>query len=931
MPTGNRPERDIVWTTSTPSIHDLQKLGYTIFDFARFHKDYIEPALHVTAKRTDLQNAAASALAVFRQNRAVAVLDVPVETLGDLQRVHDFVVEPAYRNDCALFLKATKDIDGLKPDQFVDPLFGYPWTLERLLYLVARYRRRSIDASLPPLTPIEEMLLSAMKAVGLKPRTQYGIGSYRADFAFPERLLLVEADGRGWHDVERDRQRDGRLADRGWKTVRFSGSRIWREAEVCAEEIARLYTSLPQAFEYSDIEHVEIRASLWKRLVDWLRRLFANRSESISSATAIQDEAGCSPPHSPWCDGLDAGQRAAVTAHEGVVQVVAPAGSGKTRVLVARARELVARGVPQERILCTTFNQATKRELRDKLQQAGVGNVSVHTFHSVGLRILKDEGCLRPKKILTGLSVSQWKRLARIAQDEIEGGVWIDAPEASEAVGNYKLGAMTTPGDAEGRANTLLEKTAARIFALYEKELEKLGQNDYDDLIILAVRLLQSDADVRRRWQKRWECVLVDEYQDIEPAQELLIQILAAPDDCLMVVGDEDQCIYTWRRADVERSVNLDKRYPGLERVVLSTCYRCPPQVVAASSCMIGVNGRRFPKEMFPLLERCDGGEGSIALHPIVVWDSAATRIAKSLGGHNPSQIVVLARTSRLLRTVALACLEAGTPFKANNKVLRLAESEQVLLAYLRLLSNSRDATSTDVDKVFRVPNRYLPKKNADDVVKRLRKGQTFPQAISSLSVEDWRRLQLTQAADLFDRLSHENDAEALVQALRTEGGLDKHYSDQERMSPHDQVEIEVLDSLLLESRDKTPKVLAEIIETKGRLLSNAVSNAQGIELTTIHGSKGREWDRVVLFGWNEDQIPHKRVLLQHQTNPELLEQAIEDERRLAYVAMTRAKGRLNFVYENGNESRFLKEAGLSNVNAARPNALVKGTIFKNQ
>jgi DNA helicase-2/ATP-dependent DNA helicase PcrA len=322
---------------------------------------------------------------------------------------------------------------------------------------------------------------------------------------------------------------------------------------------------------------------------------------------------------------------------------------------------------------------------------------------------------------------------------------------------------------------------------------------------------------------------------------------------------------------------------------------------------------------MFPLLERCDGGEGSIALHPIVLWDSATTKIAKSLGEHNPSQIVVLARTSRLLRTVALACLEAGTPFKTNNKVLRLAESEQVLLAYLRLLSNSRDANATDVDKVFRVPNRYLPKGNVNDVVKRLQKGQTFSQAISSLSVEDWRRVQLAQATGLFDRLSHESDAEKLVHALRTEGGLDKHYSDQERMSPHDQVEIEVLDSVLLESRGKIPKVLAEVIAAKGRLLSTAVSNAQGVELTTIHGSKGREWDRVVVFGWNENQIPHKRVLLEHQANPELLEQAIEDERRLAYVAMTRAKARLNFIYENGNESRFLKEAGLSIGNAAKP------------
>jgi DNA helicase-2/ATP-dependent DNA helicase PcrA len=836
------------------------------------------------------------------------MLNVPVEQAGDLERLYNYVVEPAYRNDCALFVQATQDIEGLEAERFIEPAFGYPWTFERLQHLVARYCRRSVDESVPPMTPIEAKLLDAMRRIGLSPRVQHGIGPYRADFAFPERLLIVEADGRGWHDAERDRARDRHLETDGWKTLRFSGSRIWREADRCAAEIAISYNTLAEALKYSELDYADdVKPSWWKRFFDWLRHFLVKPAIDLLPAAVTSDDSGKSMPSFDWNDGLDNEQRAAVTAHEGVVQVIAPAGSGKTRVLVARVRELVTRGIPEERILCTTFNKATETELRARLGQAGVGKASVRTFHSIGRYILREEGRLRSK--VGTLSYPQWRRLSMMAKER-PGSVWIDASKAIEIVSKHKL-AGVTPEEAVARAIDPIDKTTALIYTLYENELKKIDKNDFDDLVINAVRLLKSDEEVRRRWQEKWECLLVDEYQDIEPAQELLIQLLAAPEDCLMVVGDEDQCIYTWRRAEVERIVNLDKRYPGLERVILTRCYRCPTAVVKASANMIRVNKRRFPKDV--IAGNRDSHPDAISLHSIAEWGSAAATVAKSLQGCDPSETVVLARTTKLLREVALACLASGIQFKANEKVLKPAESERILLAYLRLLSNPRSATQKDVDKVFRVPNRYLPRGKEHDVTQRLRRGDTFRAAVDALEVEDWRRPKLIEGADFLDSLSREAKAEKIIHELRTQGGLDKYYSDQEKMSSYDQAEIEALESVLAESRGKTPTAVAKAMEAREELLHQAMAD-NGVELATIHGSKGREWTRVLVFGWNDDQIPHKRVLkdieerVSEGGDSGLRECAIEDERRLAYVALTRTKSKVELFYSMGKQSRFLSE-----------------------
>ena len=481
--------------------------------------------------------------------------------------------------------------------------------------------------------------------------------------------------------------------------------RINREADVCAQEILDFYQTLPETVVYSDLEEAESKPSFWRRFLNWLRNLFsAGRSDFESDAEAEDGEQSKPAPHA-WLERLDSAQRAAVTAHEGVVQVLAPAGSGKTRVLVARVQELISQGVPAERILCTTFNTASQIDLKNRIQQAGVDGVEVRNFHSLGRHILEQENQLRGG--LARFSYNQWHRLAGIAKNAEAGRVWIDVPEAKDAVSNYKLVHMMGPAEATASAVTPFAKTTAHIYEQYETELERLNQNDYDDYILNAVLLLQTNEPVRRKWQEKWECVLVDEYQDIELTQELLVQLLAAPEDCLMVVGDEDQCIYTWRRAEVERIINLDKRYPGLERAVLATCYRCPPDVVAASSQLIQHNRNRFPKHTVAGPQKA--AADSIELQEASDHMTAAKKIVDSLRSCDPAETVVLARTSRLLRTVAAACAAAHVPFRAGENVLHSGKSEQVLLAYLRLLANPARAAAEDVNNVFRVPNRYLP------------------------------------------------------------------------------------------------------------------------------------------------------------------------------------------------------------------------------
>jgi superfamily I DNA/RNA helicase len=384
--------------------------------------------------------------------------------------------------------------------------------------------------------------------------------------------------------------------------------------------------------------------------VSWWRRLLRRMSTEVASPAD-------SEPLPGFATHLDPRQRAAVLAGDGVVQVIAPAGSGKTTVLVARVATLVGRGTPARQILCCSFNRDAQREIANRLRRVGIEGVVVRSFHALGRQILQREGQLRP-----GLQTAPdglWRQLAEDARTATPGGLHLEPEAARAAVSDFKLARLVGPRGALAAAEddgTAHARSAARLYALYEEHLARENAFDFDDLVSRAVRLLRNDPAVRARWQARFTRVLVDEYQDIEPAQALLVGLLAAPQDSLFCVGDEDQCIYAWRRASVRRVVELDQTYPGLERHSLAHNYRCGQRITAASRRLISRNRVRFRKPLHAGAPH----RGRIVVHRVRDLTAGAALVAGRLRDADPQATVVLARTGRLLEEVARACADAG-------------------------------------------------------------------------------------------------------------------------------------------------------------------------------------------------------------------------------------------------------------------------------
>ena len=892
----------LIWAPADTDVVALQKAGWTVHSYRELHDRFITPARSRGTNRSTLANPAQPLLDLIAQTPALAVVGVAMQTAADLRAVYGFLIEPAYRRGSTLLIATDVDLDAADPAKYVDPI-GYPWTLERLRYVAARFRLGPPVDGLPPLTPIEAILYAAMRGRGLTPVAQYGIGPYRADFAFPAECLVVECDGRPWHDPDHDRRRDAALRHKGWEPLHFTGSEITIDAASCAARVQHEIKIRRASVETPPVEVViPERRSWWVRLVEWIRaRFHAAHQPAAAGSSSTLPPARLPADVRPWTSDLDPEQHAAVTSHDGIVQVIAPAGSGKTTVLVARVQELVSRGVAPNRILCCTFNSAAAEELGARLEQAGVDGVEAKTFHGVGRQVLKRADLLR--KDIGSLSYGQWRYLANQAMKDTPDGVWIEAPDARDQISDLKLGRMLTVDEYAEIATSPAERTLATLYRLYEETLATQDLTDFDDLIFRAVRLLQTDEQVRRHWQGEYTAVLVDEYQDIEPAQELLIHVIAAPEDLLLCVGDEDQCLYAWRRASVERVIELDQVYPGLERHALARNYRCPTLVVDASRSLISRNRRRFPKQI--LAARSDPGE--IVLTSATDLAAQASQAARLVGDLEQGQAVILARTARVLSEVALGLAQAGIRFFGPERIKRQTGEPAVLLAYVRLLGSPLQARPQDVDMAFRVPNRYLPDGAEDSLASGLRSGLSFSDAIARLRVgEAWRRDKLVDAGHLFDELAQIEDASELIHQLRTRGGLDRHYADAEQLNPTDKSAIDTLAHAEDNSAGMTPAEFAGALDYEAHIIEQHFDK-KGIELATIHGAKGRQWPLVVLAGAEEGDLPHARSV-SDASDPD---GEMEGERRLAYVAYTRAKDRLVILYTAGAPSRFIAEAAI--------------------
>jgi len=510
-------------------------------------------------------------------------------------------------------------------------------------------------------------------------------------------------------------------------------------------------------------------------------------------------------------------QRAAATAPSGPILCVAPAGSGKTTTLVARAAWLIASGTPPHGIRAITFNKRAAEEMTERLDAAleplGVepGTVAVRTFHALGREILRDAGVpVEPLADRDGVL-----RAIRPRADAAE------RMRLDTAISRLKLELGVT---AEQIAADPSAGRTAETFVDYERAVAATGGLDFDDLVLRAIDALSADERLLGRWRERCGELLVDEVQDVDRAQLRLALLLAAPANRIFLVGDDDQSIYGWRLADVRRVLGLAAVLPGLRRVDLEVNHRCPPPVVERAVRLVEGNRERFAKR----IRSGTRARGRLVLAPDGSDETVRLRRVLESWPDDGSTRAVLARTNRELLPAVAVALDLGWPFRAPRIALPI-ESGLVDEA-LGLLDGAPDARPL--------------------------------LAIATLRAE-------AVAAGRWE----------LADVLRDLLGWAAPYAGVAALG-------------------------AAVTDTRSRLADLRRDDAT-FSLATAHATKGLEFDHVVVVGMEVGRFPSARSV-QDAADPA---RAFEEERRLAYVAWTRARRTLTLLYDPLVPSPFLLEA----------------------
>ncbi len=541
-------------------------------------------------------------------------------------------------------------------------------------------------------------------------------------------------------------------------------------------------------------------------------------------------------------------QRAAATAPPGPVLCVAPAGSGKTTTLVARVAWLVATGADAGSVTAITFNARAAEELRERLDPAlePLGAAP----GSVRVRTFHALGLeiLRSRAAPLPRLVARAPVLRAAVPDADDAQLrWLDT-----RISRLKLDLRATAADV---TRDPAPGPLARSFLAYERALQAAGAMDFDDLVAVALRALGDDEALLAAWRRRCAHLLVDEVQDVDASQLALALVLAAPGNRIFLVGDDDQSIYGWRLADVRRVLDLAGALPGLRRVDLEVNYRCPRPVVERAVQLVAHNRERFVK----IVRAGPRATGRLVLAPVATaGDPAAEaavvgRLLQSWPSDGGSR-AILARTRRELLPAAAHALEAGIPFRADRVRLLLEEP---------LLDRMLAAAAATPPE--------LP------VLRRL----------GALTARVGDIAAGAAAAGAAPAGAAPDGEPALEDDEPTEPG-------------------ELLAALLAwATRHPTLEALAHAIQDARARLAALRAAPPELTLATAHATKGLEFDHVAVIGMSEGRFPSPRALAD-AAEPE---RALEEERRLAYVAWTRARRSLTLVHEPEAASRFLGEA----------------------
>ena len=599
---------------------------------------------------------------------------------------------------------------------------------------------------------------------------------------------------------------------------------------------------------------------------------------------------------------LNDAQREAVTTTEGFVRVIAGAGSGKTRALTHRFAYLVNElGILPGNILCVTFTNKAANEMRQRIHNLTGDNDTgyISTFHGFCVSVLQEDShaVQYPKSFLVldnadiddmlkiiyaerGLTLRNMTFAS--ARDMIEMQKLEKKPE-------YYLDLINMSLEALHEKYMAATETKEIIFYGYLYQEKKCFGLDYNDLLKFTLYIFSQDADIRLKWQKRLEYIMIDEFQDIDAIQYELMEALCAYHKNLFIVGDPDQTIYTWRGANVKYLLEFDRRFPGTKTIMMMENYRSTPQILAAVNSMIAHNGHRLKKDLIPTLP---DGE-SVLCHHAQTAETEASWIAEQIEairerGEAYRDIAVLYRAHYITRNIENALLAADIPYHIYSGVQFYARAEiKDALSYLRMIAYRDDLSFR---RIANVPKRNLGerrmrhledyaaahgcslyealRRTLDDDIFQRTKADQFVRLVERFGADYAEKPISELLSDLLDKSGYET-------MLRTEGS-------QERLDNL----AELKQSIFEYETTCGEEAMLEHYLAHVALFTNAdvPDKSDRVKLMTIHAAKGLEFPYVFLCAMNEGVCPSKKT--------DTMEQ-MEEERRLAFVAMTRAQRRL--------------------------------------
>lgn len=599
---------------------------------------------------------------------------------------------------------------------------------------------------------------------------------------------------------------------------------------------------------------------------------------------------------------LSEAQKEAITHKQGPMLVLAGPGSGKTLVITKRTQHLIEEyGINPARILVITFTKAAAEEMKErfiKLMEGKNLGVNFGTFHAVFFKILRYAYNYNASNII---SDEQKYRYYKELIDELEIEIE-DEKEFIEGISSEISLVKSEKMDINNYYSmNCSEDNFAKLYAGYERKLRKANLIDFDDMLLLCYELLVARPDILALWQHKYEYILIDEFQDINKIQYDIIRLLAKPQDNLFIVGDDDQSIYRFRGAKPEIMLNFSKDYPKAKQVLLNYNYRSKGKIVNAALRVVKNNSKRYEKEITTIHEDGDEVEIKVAAdlpeENKMVLELIHEYYKK---GYAYNQIAILYRTNTQPGALVEKLMEYNIPFRMRDAIPNIYEHwiTKNILAYIKIAMGSRDRSL--FLEIINRPKRYISRDCFGNPVVDLNRVKEY-YSDRSYVIERIEKLEYDLAL-----LKKTNPFAAITYIRRAIGYDDflREYADFRRMKVDELYDI--LSELQENSRDfKTYEEWFAHMEAYQEELKRQVEQRKnksydGVSLSTFHASKGLEYDVVIIIDANEGITPHRKALLLED---------MEEERRMFYVAMTRAKQRVHIF---SVKERFHKELAFS-------------------